>query len=76
MNWEEALNINNGDYAYAPDGGMLQHNEDGTYTVRSGNLQAACAGDWSKVERVSLSKNDIPTALEELEMSEEDWSFE
>jgi hypothetical protein len=76
MNWQDALTMNNGDYAYAGDGGMLDRKDDGTYTALSGNINAACAGDWSNVERTGLAEEDIPDALAQLGMSEDGWSFE
>lgn len=74
--WQEALEINHGDYAYSPDGGGINRKDDGTYTVMNGNIDAACAGHWQDVERKGLSEEEIPQALKELHMPETDWSYE
>jgi len=77
LNWEEALRINNGDFAYASDGGGINREGEGeTYTVMNGNIEAACAGNWNEVERTGLSMEEIPGALEALNMSSNDWSYE
>jgi hypothetical protein len=74
--WEAALHVNNGDYAYAPDGGMINHEVHGSYTVQNGNLQAACVGNWAEVERKGVSKEDIPGALQELNIPLTGWTYE
>lgn len=77
MEWKEALEINNGDFAYAPDGGGINREGNGiTYTVMNGNLKSACAGDWNKVERTGLTEEQIPQALKELNIPATDWSYE
>lgn len=75
--WQEALAINNGDYAYSPEGGGINREGDGdTYTVMNGNAEAACAGKWDEVQRTGLSLEEIPAALEELNIPSTDWSYE
>lgn len=74
--WKEALAVNFGDYAYGPQGEMIDRQEDGTYTVRTANTQAWIAGDLDKVEREQLSEEEIPDALEALGVASEGWSFE
>lgn len=74
--WEAALDENNGDYAYASDGGMISREGDGTYTVRNGDLQAAIDGQWGDVERAGLNREEIPDALQALNMAPQGWSYE
>jgi hypothetical protein len=67
MKWRNALERNNGDYAYGPHGEMIVHEEDDTYTV--------AAGDAS-TEYKRLSKDQVSTALKMLKVSQHEWSFE
>lgn len=64
--WQQALEINHGDYAYGPQGEMIRHEDDGTYTVITGDLD----------ERGRLDLEDIPGALQDLGVSAEGWSYE
>ena len=75
MDWKQALVTTDGDWAYGEDGGMIQRMENDMYSVRSGNIDAACRGDWAKVELV-VTTDDIPNALVELNMSPDGWTFE
>jgi hypothetical protein len=74
--WQKAMTANDGDYAYHNTGGMISQERDGTYTVRSGDIQAASAGNWNDVECTGLAEEDIPTALVTLGMSADGWSYE
>lgn len=77
MEWEEALKVNHYDFAYSPEGGGINREGDSNlYTVMNGNAAAACAGKWDKVQRTGLSLEEIPAALEELNIPATDWSFE
>lgn len=80
MDWQEALKANYGDYAYGPRGDLLIRETDGTYTVRSGKFGAAIlagiVGNWSRVERVGVSAEDIPTTLTAMNIPVTGWSYE
>lgn len=77
MEWEEALKINYYDFAYSPEGGEIRREGEGNlYTVANGNAEAACAGKWDQVERTGLSLEQIPQALQELNIPTTDWSYE
>jgi hypothetical protein len=77
MGWEEALKVNHYDFAYSPEGGGINREGEGeTYTVMNGDAKAAEAGKWDQVQRTGLSLEEIPAALEALNIPSIDWSYE